>query len=60
MLRFDLSNLNGVGKGSNDQAVESIHIVSDYANLKNIQRELQNALDQMNNLHSQRFTKYIQ
>ena len=39
--------------------IESVHLELDYANMKNLQRELQTALDQMNSLHCQRFNKYI-
>ena len=41
------------------QNVESLHLELSYSNMKNLQRELQTALDQMNSLHCQRFAKYI-
>ena len=56
--QLDNSVSNTAGS-SNTQGIESLHLEMTYANMKNLQRELQTALDQMNSLHSQRFSKYI-
>lgn len=37
----------------------SYHFQTDYANMKNLQSELQRALDDLNGVHAQRLTKYI-
>lgn len=39
--------------------IDSLHLEASYANMKNLQRELETALEQMNGLHCQRFAKYI-
>ena len=39
--------------------IKSYHLQSDYANLKKIQLELQRAVNDMNSVHSQRFSRYI-
>lgn len=44
---------------SSSSTVESIHLEADYGNLKNMQRELQCALDELNGTHCQRFARYI-
>ena len=40
-------------------SVTSYHLQSDYANMKNLQTELQRALDELNGVHAQRLTRYI-
>jgi hypothetical protein len=39
--------------------IDSLHLEASYSNMKNLQRELETALEQMNSLHCQRFAKYI-
>jgi hypothetical protein len=39
--------------------IKSYHLQSDYANLKKVQLELQRAVNDMNSVHSQRFSRYI-
>mgnify|MGYP003385321681 FL=1 len=39
--------------------IDSLHLEASYSNMKNLQRELETALEQMNGLHCQRFAKYI-
>ena len=47
-------------KSSNQgNKIKSYHLQSDYANLKKIQLELQRAVNDMNSVHSQRFSRYI-
>jgi hypothetical protein len=52
-----LSRLSGAAVASSE--IESLHLEADYANMKNIQRELELALQQLNSAHCQRFAKYI-
>ena len=52
MLRLDTVSVP-------DEKVQSIHIQSDYANMKHLQRELQLALDELSGVHCQRITRYI-
>lgn len=56
LMRLDLTN--------NADPVEerrhvSYHLQADYANLKNMQNELQKAVDEFKNVHSQRINRYI-
>lgn len=46
-------------KSSSDASLQSIHLQSDYANLKRLQQELQNAVDEFAGVHNQRITRYI-
>ena len=39
--------------------IVSVHLQADYANMKNMQRELQAALDELSGTHCQRLTRYI-
>lgn len=41
------------------QVVKSINLQSDYANLKNVQLELERALSDLSGTHSSRLTRYI-
>ena len=53
MIRMDLSS------STSDNDVEAIHMQASYANLKNLQRELQQALGELQSVHVQRLTRYI-
>ena len=41
------------------EAIKSLHLQADYANMKHLQTELQRALDELNGVHVQRLTRYI-
>eukprot|EP01033_Poteriospumella_lacustris_P013719 gene13718-9822_t len=64
-LRLDLIKNDGKVTGSSDQEgsptenIASYNLQCDYANLKNIQNELQKAIDAYTGVHSQRITRYI-
>jgi ABC-type cobalamin transport system ATPase subunit len=50
-LRLDLQTPN--------QSETSLHLQSDYSNMKRLQKELQRAVDELSGTHSQRLTRYI-
>jgi hypothetical protein len=56
-LRLDLAG--GGGAGQSEGGTHSLHIQADYANMKKLQQELQNALDEQSNTHCQRLARYI-
>lgn len=63
-LSQESSIFTQLSKGNRNNAplstkTDSLHFEVDYANMKNLQRELQGALDQLNSAHCQRFSKYI-
>lgn len=64
-LRLDLIKNDGKAVGNGDQEgvptenIASYNLQCDYANLKNIQNELQKAIDAYTGVHSQRITRYI-
>ena len=53
-MRLDLEN-----SGSVSDISESVHIQSDFANLKKLQSELQSAVDETSSVHAQRISRYI-
>jgi hypothetical protein len=53
MLKLDTVTNNG-------QTNESLHFQSNYANLKNFEKELKLALTELSSVHAQRMTRYIQ
>lgn len=55
LLRLDLENSGS----SSLNAAQSVHIQSDFANLKRLQAELQSAVDEISSVHSQRISRYI-
>jgi len=44
---------------TSSDALQSFHLQTDYANLKHIQEQLQQALDEYHAVHSQRISRYI-
>ena len=56
LLRLDLANAVDKNPETNSK---SFHLESDYANMKNLRTELQKAIDEYNNTHCQRITRYI-
>ncbi len=69
-LRLDLGNGNKNSNNNNssnnnvqddeeDDSITSYTLQCDYANLKNIQVELQKAVDAYQGVHSQRISRYI-
>lgn len=53
-MRLDLEN-----SGAASDISESVHIQSDFANLKRLQSELQSAVDETSSVHAQRISRYI-
>ena len=53
MVRLDLSS------SSSDRELESINMQASYTSLKVLQRELQQALGELQGVHAQRLTRYI-
>ena len=53
LMRMDFSS------DKSDNGIEAIHMQASYANLKNLQRELQQALNDLQGVHAQRLTRYI-
>ena len=56
-VRTPLSSANATA--TSNSTVESIHLQSDYANLKKVQEELQLAIDEHSSTHCQRIARYI-
>lgn len=51
-LRLDLQS-------TPSQSETSLHLQSDYSNMKRLQMELQRAVDELSGTHAQRLTRYI-
>jgi len=60
-LRLDFASNDRADSNSTEgeEKTVSYNLQCDYANLKNIQRELQKAIDAYTGVHSQRITRYI-
>jgi hypothetical protein len=68
-LRLDLRHITSAApqitqniaesNNANPDKIVSYTLQCDYANLKNIQQELQKAVDSFSGVHSQRITRYI-
>lgn len=65
-LRLDLNKhsvpralRDQLGTDNNGTSIESETLQCSYANLKNLQSELQKAIDAYAGVHSQRITRYI-
>mmetsp|Transcript_15412 Transcript_15412/g.23245 ORF Transcript_15412/g.23245 Transcript_15412/m.23245 type:complete len:212 (-) Transcript_15412:103-738(-) len=56
-LRLDLQL--PTGSETESRSIESMHLQSDYANMKRLQKELQLAVDELGSTHCQRITRYI-
>ena len=53
-MRLDLDS-----SGSSQDFSKSLHIQSDFANLKRLQIELESAVNEVSSVHSQRISRYI-
>jgi hypothetical protein len=58
MLRLDLAEGGGGGKSA-DGVTRSVHLTSDYANLKNLLAQLEAAVAEERSVHARRFQRYI-
>lgn len=58
-LRLDLASNDRADVAEGEEKTVSYNLQCDYANLKNIQSELQKAIDAYSGVHSQRITRYI-
>ncbi len=59
-LRLDVRTpSSSTAKNSGSSVIESIHLQSDYANLKRVQNELQLAISEHSSVHCQRIARYI-
>lgn len=58
-LRLDVRTPQSSSSSSSSSTIESIHLQSDYANLKRVQDELQLAVSEHSSTHCQRIARYI-
>jgi len=60
-LRLDVRtpDSSSSSSSSNSSTIESVHLQSDYANLKRMQEELQLAVSEHSSTHCQRIARYI-
>lgn len=58
-IRLDLRTPTTSETTASTSTIESVHLQSDYANMKRMQDELQLAVDEHSSTHCQRIARYI-